>query len=83
MLTPCRNVEILDLTQRKDTQRVPGLFAARNSPATMAESQALVSPYPGLDESSAFHTSVVKQTPPQRSKHLLKHNSLTSVDGRK
>lgn len=74
MLNPCRNVEILDLTQRKDTQRVPGVFAARNSPeenATMAGSQALVSPYSGLDESSAFYTSVAKQAPPQRSKLLL------------
>lgn len=72
-------------THERHTQRVPGVFAARNSPeenVTMAGSQALVSPYSGLDKSSAFHTSVAKQTPPQRSQRLLKQDS-TSVDGRK
>jgi len=48
----------------------------------MAGSQALVSPYPGPDESSAFYTSVAKQAPPQRANLLLKQDS-TSVDGRK
>jgi hypothetical protein len=71
MLTPCRNVEMRDLTKRQETHSgFLGYFVARNSPeenVIMARSQTLVSPYTGLDESSAFYTSVAKQSPPQRS----------------